>query len=654
MDFINYQPELIPSNGLTQHESQLPSLTTLETARLREDYPSIEHLEAGNVAAWLVERTDQLLVRAKDERAGMNLSKLITLAAGAIGAVCYATSPLAPIGALIASAGYVWAVAQDMNASHQFAPIPFIRGNFFEFLSAMGDSQAREEWFSNQNEFVDLMHHLEPFERYEFAMLRQHTHTLTEFINIVEPGKRFYAYRYLLDCFVNFRGVFPTFEQLNQHLAKVSVDPRVNYHHVQAIQQIRPPQLEAPQINLPPPPIAHLPLAAPTTDLPINIPSSVPPTVPTSDTNTHIDEYSPQVPQTLDVIEKMSQRMNNHLIIGIPGAGKGLLVSNALRRIKQLHPQTTIFYIDPKNDSKETGYFSGCVDVLKRASTPSMAPVEIVSWFQNCIKEFDVLAGDKLLAFDEGTQIGSQFKIAKQLDWLKGKLTSYTSCGDSAGIRVWILAQNPHTEDLGISGGLRSQFTPLAIVSGVNIAAYSAMISTGFIPSSQKINDAKLQEFIDASPVNRAVYHGGLNRWFAMPKLENHSGYDRDSRSFKEGFQPPTPGEFISGDLDTIKKLESSFHFDEVDSPSSPSEMAQQSSETAKLPEINSFGLQELRFTRFGLLRNEAIAEILRLRNEMNLNQTNIIRILWDARPGENEAYRNAVSEYKELMSDFE
>ncbi|OUL34997.1 hypothetical protein BV372_12620 [Nostoc sp. T09] len=133
--------------------------------------------------------------------------------------------------------------------------------------------------------------------------------------------------------------------------------------------------------------------------------------------------------------------------VGIPGAGKGLLVSNALRRIKQLHPQTTIFYIDPKNDPKETGYFSGCVDVLKRASTPSMTPVEIVSWFQNCIKEFNALRGDKLLAFDEGTQIGSQFKIAKQLDWLKGKLTSYTSCGDSAGIRVWILAQNPHTED---------------------------------------------------------------------------------------------------------------------------------------------------------------------------------------------------------------
>ncbi|WP_143845080.1 hypothetical protein [Nostoc sp. T09] len=56
---------------------------------------------------------------------------------------------------------------------------------------------------------------------------------------------------------------------------------------------------------------------------------------------------------------------------------------------------------------------------------------------------------------------------------------------------------------------MRSQFTPLAIVSAVNIAAYSAMISTGFIPSSQKISDAKLQEFIAPSPVNRAVYHVG-------------------------------------------------------------------------------------------------------------------------------------------------
>jgi hypothetical protein len=43
----------------------LPVLATQETQRLRSDYPSIEHLEAGNVAAWLMERQEQLLVVAK-------------------------------------------------------------------------------------------------------------------------------------------------------------------------------------------------------------------------------------------------------------------------------------------------------------------------------------------------------------------------------------------------------------------------------------------------------------------------------------------------------------------------------------------------------------------------------------------------------------
>src|SRR3712207_8236244 len=57
--------------------------------------------------------------------------------------------------------------------SHQFAPIPFVRGNFIDFLQAMGDKDARDEWFANQNELVDLMFHLSPFERYEFALLKE-------------------------------------------------------------------------------------------------------------------------------------------------------------------------------------------------------------------------------------------------------------------------------------------------------------------------------------------------------------------------------------------------------------------------------------------------------------------------------------------------
>jgi len=240
----------------------LPTLTTEETQRLRSDYPCIEHLEAGNIASWLMERQEQLLVRAKDERTGMNIAKLITLTGGVVGAVCYATSPLALIGGTLAGAGYIWAVARDLNDSHYFAPLPFIRGNFIEFLSAMGDKEAREEWFASQNELVDLMFHLSPIERYEFGMLKTFIPNLTDFLSGVEGGKRFYAYRWLLDWYINLKGSLPTQDALNKHLAAVTVDPRVNYQLLSAIQQHQAQMLKSPEpqfVDLPQAQFVELP-----------------------------------------------------------------------------------------------------------------------------------------------------------------------------------------------------------------------------------------------------------------------------------------------------------------------------------------------------------------------------------------------------------
>ena len=240
----------------------LPTLTTEETQRLRSDYPCIEHLEAGNIASWLMERQEQLLVRAKDERTGMNIAKLITLTGGVVGAVCYATSPLALIGGTLAGAGYIWAVARDLNDSHYFAPLPFVRGNFIEFLSAMGDKEAREEWFASQNELVDLMFHLSPIERYEFGMLKTFIPNLTDFLSGVEGGKRFYAYRWLLDWYINLKGSLPTQDALNKHLAAVTVDPRVNYQLLSAIQQHQAQMLKSPEpqfVDLPQAQFVELP-----------------------------------------------------------------------------------------------------------------------------------------------------------------------------------------------------------------------------------------------------------------------------------------------------------------------------------------------------------------------------------------------------------
>ena len=242
-----------------------------------------------------------------------------------------------------------------------------------------------------------------------------------------------------------------------------------------------------------------------------------------------VEEYAP--PQ-LDLLAAIGGQPGHRLIVGVQGSGKGVVVSNALREVKRLHPKLTVFYLDPKFDKKETGYFVGAVDVLKRVKGRTSPVEDVVTWFRECLEEFEEIEGDKLLVFDEATNISGKFKIAggTDLKWFQDQIRGMVSCGDSEGIKLWILVQNPHTEPLGIDGGLRSQFTPLGIIRDTNIAAYGAMVSTKFLPPGQKVSDEKIQSLCKESAIGRCFYDGATNRWYPMPSLPNYSGYNRDER----------------------------------------------------------------------------------------------------------------------------
>jgi len=74
-----------------------------------------------------------------------------------------------------------------------------------------------------------------------------------------------------------------------------------------------------------------------------------------------------------------------------------------------------------------------------------------------------------------------------------------------------------------------------------------------------------------------------------------------------------------------------------------------------KQPDSNgSSDLDVVYFTALKLEKARAIELILKLKNEMKHTQTEIIWMLWNARPGKTKAYETAVAEYKELLAEGE
>ena len=63
---------------------------------------------------------------------------------------------------------------------------------------------------------------------------------------------------------------------------------------------------------------------------------------------------------------------------------------------------------------------------------------------------------------------------------------------------------------------------------------------------------------------------------------------------------------------------------------------------------VSDFRNAEPTYTKFGIERNEAINEIKRLQDAGH-NQSTIIFILWGAKPGGTQVYRDALAQYKEL-----
>ncbi|PAX59867.1 hypothetical protein [Brunnivagina elsteri] len=205
---------------------------------------------------------------------------------------------------------------------------------------------------------------------------------ITEYLSQIESGKRFYAYRWICDQFILMRGAFPSMQQTREHTDTMQFSsPLVNCDRIKFIQdasqapQPRPLIQDAPPARIqdaPRPMIADAPIPI------TNAQSSI------TTQSVSFDKVTP------DLIKSITDQLDNTLIIGVPRVGKGIFTSNCLEALKG---KATIFYIDPKDDSKETAYFDGRVHRLYRKNVAEAEPEDSYLWVKDCLAEYDAFDG---------------------------------------------------------------------------------------------------------------------------------------------------------------------------------------------------------------------------------------------------------------------
>ncbi len=249
-------------------------------------------------------------------------------------------------------------------------------------------------------------------------------------------------------------------------------------------------------------------------------------------TNTSSSVHNPT--HIIDIVREIASPIRNCIIFGIGGSGKGMLVANALRRIKAEKPNRKIFYIDPKNEPSEYGYTEGVVDVVRRKKCKNESPENICKWMDEVLDGTDESIGyiewannqeECLLVIDEGSTLGDAAKKCRN-ERIGTLILHISSLGGSSKENVWLLAQSPYVGPLGLNLSATSQITAVAIISDKNTNVLKQWKKS---PILEMIDLVQINTFIKASPCNRAVFFGGNSTWGAMPQLPNYSALDRDN-----------------------------------------------------------------------------------------------------------------------------
>jgi hypothetical protein len=142
--------------------------------------------------------------------------------------------------------------------------------------------------------------------------------------------------------------------------------------------------------------------------------------------------------------QDLGENPQSALIVGVPGAGKGVTVSVAVRVLKERNPNLKVFVIDPKASQKERGYWESIADDYRCFSLKNCEdPDEGAAWLLRCMDAFRRLPGPKLCIFDELMTAATELELSdsklKALPKLKKFVVGLVGQGDSEGEWLWAM-----------------------------------------------------------------------------------------------------------------------------------------------------------------------------------------------------------------------
>lgn len=226
------------------------------------------------------------------------------------------------------------------------------------------------------------------------------------------------------------------------------------------------------------------------------------------------------------LLDQIAAPVSNLFVLGVGGSGKGILISNALRKAKQFDPCLKVFVIDPKGNENESGYWSAADLVLKN-QIANMTSEEVISWLDNCLDQYQAFVtkqeinGNRvLLIIDELLMLGHYAKEQKYVR-IGSLIISVASLGDVSGRKLWLITQTPYVNAVGLNLSQTSQIPWITLVGESN-----QLRQWGKALSIPPISLEELEKIRQESPVQRAYCF--QDKWMPMPKLTNYSDIDRD------------------------------------------------------------------------------------------------------------------------------